>query len=137
MRRRRDANCQYPFAADGIQGHCSAAASVPLGRGDVPAVVRGEYRATNNVVVIIVKLHIEPCIFDSLRRKFIRLVKILWADRVVPHSRRPGPVVGQRLIDNVPRVAAVSPVLDEVEDVVLHDRAERGCRPVAVEDPFR
>jgi hypothetical protein len=24
-----------------------------------------------------------------------------------------------------------------VEDVVLHDRAERGCRPVAVEDPFR
>lgn len=104
--------------------------------------VRGEYCATNNVVIIIVvKLHIEPCLFDSLRRKFIRLVKrlvkILWADRVVPHSRRPGPVVGQRLIDNVPRVAAVSLVLDEVEDVVLHDRGERCCRPVAVEDPFR
>src|SRR4051812_2440609 len=52
-----------------------------------------------------------------------------------PNAWAVGPVTVQSLVDDVPGVAFVGPVRDEIVDVVLHDGSEGFGVPCPVYDP--
>lgn len=93
---------------------------------------RGFVAGVLNVVIVVVQLHAQVIVGDGLRGGLKGEEEVLGANGVVPNVGLPGAGgrVAESLIHHIPRIAPVTKVCDEIDNVVDENGAEGLVGPV-------